>query len=325
VSNTFTVPGWVTVSLVANSNAGSDTLVNTHAVYVADTAPAGTLSYTQDFADEASTSNWPMFNYYNNQFKWDLYSGAGVGDNSCIRYRSYDTSTRVTGIANGDHDDIYTPGFNLTGAAGSGNVYFNFFTAGAYTSHNVGTNDPHQQDSLEIDASTSGGLSWAKFAGFNGSDLENNGSVNAEFVPTSAGQWKARSIALPAATFSGLTFFRFRFWPGNQGNNLYLDKFSLSPYPAGVKEALSSTGTFNIFPNPTSGDFSIIYKTGISGAVSYTITDITGKVIFRDKKQYAPNSIQQDQLTRMVTPVAGLYFVTVNIDGMNMTQKLVVY
>lgn len=323
VTNSFSQPGWVTTTLIANSNAGSDTLVNTHSVYAADTTPAGTLSYTQDFADEASIANWPMFNYYNNQFKWEFYNGAGVGDNSCIRYRSWDTTYRNTGIAIGDHDDIYTPAFDLSGT--SGTVYFNFFTAGAYTRHLISGYDPQQQDSLEVDASTNGGAFWSKVAGFHLSDLENNGQKNTEFVPTAASNWKPRSIAIPTADLTGHTYFRFRVWPGNMGNNLYIDKMSLSPWPAGVKEVLSSTGTFDIYPNPASNGCNLIFKTGTTGLVKYAVTDITGKTIYTDAKQYAPDTIQQAVLSRDVTPAPGLYFVTLNIDGLNVTQKLVIY
>jgi hypothetical protein len=321
VSNKFSQPGWVTVSLIASSNAGHDTLVNTHAVYVADTAAAGTLSYTQDFSESSAIANWPMFNYYNNQFKWEYFNGAGVGDNSCIRYRSYDTSNRIFGTATGDHDDLYTPAFTLAGATGT--VYFNFFSAGAYTDNNIGTRDPHIQDSLEIDASTNGGGLWTKIAGFHTADLENNGSQGAEFIPTSPSQWVARSVPVPAADFTANTFFRFRFWPGNQGNNLYIDKFSLSPFPAGVKEALDKSGVFNIYPNPTSGDFTLVVNTGSTGKVNYRISDVAGKTIYDQAAEFAPATVGEVRIKNNFAP--GLYFVTTTINGLNTTQKLIVY
>ena len=323
VSNKFSVPGWVSVSLIANSNAGSDTLVNPQTEYVADTTPVGTLSYQQDFTNAASISNWPMFNFYNNQFKWEYFTGAGIGDSSCIRYRSFDNSTRLTGIAIGDHDDFYTPAFNLNGS--TGNVYFNFYSAGAYTRYNVSNFDPQEMDSLQIDASINGGTNWTKIAGFNGTNLENNGVLNTEFVPTLPSQWVARTVSVPASKVTANTFFRFRYWPGNMGNNLYIDKFSVSAFPAGVNELINSAAIFSISPNPAINGCSLMFKTGISGKVSYMLKDITGKIVAEGRNDFQPDSIEKIELPRSMTPAAGLYFVTMVIDGMSLTQKMVVF
>jgi Pregnancy-associated plasma protein-A len=323
VDNKFSTPGWVTVQLIANSNAGSDTFTNANAVYAADTTSAGGLSYAQHFSNAGDIANWPMFNYYNNQFRWEYYYGAGLGDSSCIRYHSFDTSGRVTGIAIGDHDDIFTPAFNLADATGT--VYLNFYTAGAYTTHGIGTYDPRQQDSLQVDVSINGGIQWVKIAGFRTTDLENNGNSGTEFVPTSPDQWKGRAVTVPPAYFTNNTFFRFRYWPGNMGNDLYLDNFTLSPYTVGVKEIVSSGSAFSIFPNPSANGCKLAFKTGNDGTVNYCIKDLTGKVMYSVSKEFAPNTIGEEDITRSLTPAAGMYFVTLTIDGVNMTQKLVVY
>lgn len=69
VVNKFSQPGWVTVSLTATSNAGSNTITRTNAAYAADTVSVGGVGYSQWFANAADMANWPIFNYYNNQFK----------------------------------------------------------------------------------------------------------------------------------------------------------------------------------------------------------------------------------------------------------------
>ncbi len=324
VTNKFSVPGWVTVSLTATANSGSTTLVNTQAVYAADTTPAGGVGYTQSFASASDISNWPMFNYYNNQFKWEFYHGAGIGDTTCLRYRSYDSSNRITGNAVGDKDDIYTPAFNLSGT--TGNLYFNFFTTSAYTRHNIGSGTTLVDDSLEVDVSINGGASWARIGGYGSTRLYNNGNYGIEFVPNSATQWLPRSLNIPTLYRTGETFFRFRYHPGNTGNDLYIDNMSIGTLPAGVKEAVTSApNTFNIFPNPSSNGFNLVFKTGNDGIVSYNVKDITGKVIYENKKVFNANSVEQESISRSITPAAGMYFVTVTIDGVNMTQKMVVY
>lgn len=323
VTNQFSQPGWVTVSLVANSNAGSDTLVNTQAVYAADTAVAGGTGYRQQFATAAAIGNWPMFNYYHNQFKWELYNGAGYGDNSCVRYRSFDTSSRIFGTAIGDYDDFYTPAFDLSGISDS--LYLNFFTAGASTTSGIGSWTATTGDSLQVEASTSGGARWKRLAVIGGTDLANNGYHNSEFAPSALSQWKPRAISIPAAYRTNNTFFRFRYFPGNTGNNFYLDNFNIDGFPAGVKDALSTTGFVDIYPNPATNGCNIAFKTRSSGIASYSIKDLAGRVIFSAEKQYAPNTVQHETIPRSATPAAGIYFVTVTIDDASCVQKLVVY
>jgi len=326
VDNQFSVPGWVSVTLTATSNAGSGTIVNTHAVYAADTTTVGGLGYTQQFASVSDISNWPMFNYYNNQFKWEFYTGASVGgsDNSCIRYRSFDSSQRFTGKAQGDFDDFYTPAFNLTGAPGD--VYFNFYTAAAnLPASAVSYPVTATGDSLQVEVSTNGGERWTMLAGYNAGQLVNNGTLGSEFLASSSSVWEPRGVEVPAAYRGANTYFRFRYWPGATGNNLYLDNMSVGQFPASVTEVLKTQNTFTIYPNPATNGCNLVFQTGNDGVVSYIIKDVTGKTVYTATKTVAANSIQKEAIDRSITPNAGMYFVTITIDGVQMTQKLVVY
>ncbi len=324
VPNQFTVPGWVSVSLIANSNAGSDTITNARAVYSADTAIVGGMGYTQKFASVSDISNWPMFNFYNNQFKWEFYTGAGVDDNTCIRYRSYDSSDRNLGNALGDHDDIYTPAFNLADA--SDHLYLNFSTSAKYTHYNLSGGTTYVYDSLEIDASTNGGRSWGKIGGLGGNNLANGGISNLEYKANSASTWVSRSLNVPVSYRTAQTFFRLRYRPGNVGNDMYFDNFHFDGFPADVRDAMAaSPNAVSVFPNPASTGFNMVFRTGIDGVVNYTIKDLTGKVVYQASKVFAAGSMQQEFVPRTATPAAGMYFVTVSVDGVNTTNKLVIY
>ncbi len=317
VLNKFSVPGWVTVTQIATSNAGSDTLVNTHAVYAADTIATPAVGFVQDF-DSVNCSNWPMINYYNNEYKWEFFNGASWGgDNKCIRYKSFESPSATVGWPLGDHDDFFTPAFDLTGL--TGNYYVNFHTAGCRkTATGI-------MDSLEIDASTTGGTQWVRIGGISGSNLANNAASNTEFVPSSASQWKARAINIPEAYRTSKTFFRFRYWPGENGNNLYLDNFYLYPYPTDVLETTAQAGDFKIFPNPTNAGCSLLFKTGNDGGAAIVIKDVAGRVIYKASKNYAANEVAQETISKDIIQAAGLYFVTIIVDGAARTEKLIVY
>ncbi len=328
VDNKFSLPGWVTVNLTATSNAGSNSITDTHAVYVADTTPVGGAGYTQTFSSTAAISNWPMFNYYNNQFKWEFYTGAGKDDNSCVRYISFDASSsaipsRIIGTARGDFDDLFTPAFNLSGTIGS--LYLNFFTTGASTLTGIGSTVALTLDTLEVFASIDGGAHWQKIKTFDGYDLQNNGTFNTSFIPGATSVWEPRTIDVPVALRSRNTFFRFRYRPGNTGNNLYLDNFYLYPFPVGVKEALTTApNSLSIFPNPAANGCNIVFKAGFEGHVSFAITDIVGKLIYSRIINVIPQSVINEPIDKAKTPVPGMYFVTLTIDGVKQVQKLIV-
>ncbi len=321
VFNKFSVPGWVTVSLIANSNAGSDTLTTTP-VYVADTVAAGGFGYYQTFSNPAALANWPMFNYFSNQYKWGAYTGASRdGDNGCIRFRSFDTTQKRIATPLGDHDDLFTPSLNLSGL--SGNVYLNFYTTAA-AANSGGVSTP-AGDSLEIDATNNGGLRWTKIAAFTRGQLVNNGIKSTEFVPTASTPWVARAVVIPATYFTSSTFFRFRYWAGSTGNNFYMDDFNIGGFPADVAEIAKSAESFKIFPNPTNNGCNLVLRSGSEGVVHYSIKDITGRVVYEANETYSPDMLIQQPIAREITPNSGIYFVTVTIDGNAHTEKLVVY
>lgn len=324
VTNKFSMPGWVTVKLKATSNAGSDSVTNTQAVYVADTTSVGGIGYVQNFSSASAISNWPMFNYYNNQFKWELFSGAGLDDASCLRFHSWDGSSRTTGEATGDIDDIYTPSLNLS-ASTTGNLYLNFQVNGASTTSGLSAWDDMVNDSLEIDASNSGGVRWQKIGGVSGLELATAGTKSTEYATPLSTKWVQKGVSIPVAYRTANSFFRIRYRAGNTGNNVYVDKFYISGSAAGVAETIKSSNTFAIYPNPASAGCTLAFNTGNSGEVSYTITDLAGKVVYTAQKTVAPNSVNEETISRSATPAAGMYFVTVTIEGVSATQKLVVY
>ncbi|PQJ08881.1 hypothetical protein CJD36_021665 [Flavipsychrobacter stenotrophus] len=322
VLNRFTTTGWVTVTLAATSNAGTTTLVNDHAVYVADTTPVGGFGYNQSFSNSADVANWPAFNYFENQYKWGQFTGASNdGDNGCMRFRSYDTTQKRSATPLGDHDDLCTPAFNLAGMTGP--VYLNFNSAAAAA--NSGSISGPVGDSLEIHVTINGGQRWNKIIGYKRGTLVNNGTKSSEFVPGGTATWTARGVAIPAAYLNANTYFRFRYWPGNVGNNFYMDGFKISGFPADVAEIANSGMPLTIFPNPTNNGCNLVFKTGNENAVHISIKDITGRVVYQSTELYAPNSAVQQPIGRDLTPTAGIYFVSVVIDGNVTTQKLVVY
>lgn len=314
VSNQFSQPGWVTVSLTANgNNTQPATLTNTHAVYVADNNPIPWGAFSNHFWDEASVSNWPMFNYYENAFKWEWYNGAGYDDGSCIRYKAFDGRgypANQTGTPVGDFDDVFTPGVDLANAQSALNL--NFFSAGAGSG-----------DSLQIFLSADCGNTWKYVSSLTGGALSNNFSTG-EFVPTAASQWKAQTIAIPSVYSGNKVFFKFRYWPSGAGKDFYLDNVGVSQFPTEVKQAMQASGAVKVYPNPAHGNCTLAFQTGHDGNVSYQVKDVTGRTIYAKDGNYAANTMVQENLSQTIFPASGMYFVTVIISGNSITEKLII-
>ncbi|NCX94804.1 MAG: T9SS C-terminal target domain-containing protein [Chitinophagia bacterium] len=317
VLNKFSIPGWVTTTLTATSNAGATTLVDPQSVYVADTTPIDGHGYFQHFTSAGSISNWPMINYFNNQYKWQWYKGAGIADSTCVRYRSKDTTNKRVASPYGDADDFFTPAFNLSGI--TGNYYLNFSYAGARVAGSGAG------DSLEIQVSTSGGVRWTRIAGLNATQLATGGYSTPEFVPTAA-QWRTMAINIPDIYRTRQTFFRFHYMPGELGNNFYMDKFNLYPYPASVEDHIAANRKVTIYPNPsTATGCNLIFNGGNEESAQVLIKDLAGRVIYHNTYTCKPQSINELKIEPDGLTQAGIYFVTVLIDGMPTTEKWIVY
>ena len=144
VNNSFTQPGWVTVDMTAYGNGGTSGTTSRQAVYAADGAnpvivDPNVSQYFMDF-NPGQTDNWPIFNYYNNEFKWEINHNVGVFDQTCISYRGFDTRpfpANEVGSPGGDYDDFFSPAFDLT-AMSSGDCNLNFMGAGTFRTGNPG-------------------------------------------------------------------------------------------------------------------------------------------------------------------------------------------
>ncbi|MDI9320778.1 MAG: M43 family zinc metalloprotease [Phycisphaerales bacterium] len=322
VSNSFKDAGWATITLTATGNNSGSKTINRQAIYVASTTPYSG-GYNQYFTALSDFGDWPMFNYYNNNFKWEYNSSNGYPNGSgCVRYRSFDARTSpesLSGNPDGDYDDIFTPAFNCNTISGAtGNINLNFYTAGCATGKTV------YKDSLQIFASNTCGDSWTRIGVLSYADIINNGILNTEFAPTTASQWKAQTITVPASLRSDKTFFRFRYWPSTGGNNLYFDNFTLSPWTTEIKEVAQNASEVKIFPNPSNGDTKLYFTTGNQPATNLVIRDVTGKTIFAQSKVYPSNTFIQEDIQRSIFPSSGIYLISIINSEHSHTKKLVI-
>ncbi|MBX2907828.1 MAG: zinc-dependent metalloprotease [Taibaiella sp.] len=332
VTQAFDQPGWVKLKMTATGNNTGDGVKEWEkAVFVADLTGTNPDGYFQEFGPTGDRDKWPYFNYFGNEFKWEM-SDKGMWDNNCIMYKGYDERITgftypVTGMPKGDYDDLFTVPMDLSAYTGASNYYLNYYYSGASRS----SISSSIADTLSIDFSVTNGTSWVNIKKVAKAELCNKGAVSTPWVPTSAADWEPMSVNIPPAARTAYTVFRFRYLPGveptygqSTGNNFYLDRIHFSPNLTQVNAINTKANSIMVVPNPTHGNAFVVINDAAGNDVQVVVTDITGKTV------YNTNAKMNGSQDRIAIPasaisVAGMYLVQVSSGNQVSTEKLVVY
>ncbi|MES2704548.1 MAG: M43 family zinc metalloprotease [Bacteroidota bacterium] len=333
----FTEPGWATVTMAATgNNSGTTTTTYNHSIFVADPNATDPNNYMQDFAPTGDVAKWPMFNYYNNEFKWEI-ANVGMYDGYSAKYKGFDDRINpfinqypLTGTPVGDVDDLFSVPVNLSGF-GSAPVYLNFF----YSAASRSARSVDITDTLLIDYATGATASsvnptWVNFKKIAKSELINRGVYSFPYTPTSVTDWSPRAIQVPELAKKAYTVFRFRYKPNvgeddfSSGNNFYMDRVSFGSFPASVSNTTNANVDVAVVPNPTHGNAYVIVKDAENSIANVVVTDITGKVVFTASQQIS-GSAARFEIPQSAIPVTGMYLVQTTTGNQTNIQKLVVY
>lgn len=343
IRNTFNEPGWVSVTLKASgNNTGDSTQTFDSVVYVADgnTTINPLNGYFMDFEkDDANNpiSQYPIFNYFKNDFKWSILDNVGYTGNGCISYRGFDartTPSAYNGTPKGDYDDFFTPAFDLSGMTGT-ECRLNFMSSGAFRTADYRL----MRDTLQIHFSVDCGKTWILLRNIDKADLANKGLVTIQYSPLYSGDWKLQSINIPLAARQSKVFFRFRFKPSaddltnnafasrtlpGTGNHFYLDRINISAWPEGVNTLLTGDRNIALAPNPTTGSSQLVIKSASQETAQIMVTDVTGKVVYTIQHKLNGN-INTIEIPAQAIKVKGVYMIHIQAGAERYTEKLVSY
>jgi hypothetical protein len=338
VTVTFNKAGWVPITLAATgNNSGTTTTSYPHTVFVTDVTPTNPINYMQDFDPSGDRDRWPTFNYYNNEFKWEL-ANVGVHDGWSIRYKGFDDRLDpsmgkfpLTGKPKGDYDDFYSLPIDLSSFPDYCNL--NFWYSGASRS----SYSPDISDTLLIQYSSNKSATWTTIATLSKNKLANKGAFATEYTPSNANDWAPMTISLPAPARTGYTVFRFRYRPGaskamvfgetdimSSGNNFYMDRITFSRAPAEASNIKMGATDVVVIPNPTTGNTYVIVRDADNTSAQVVVTDITGKAVFSTSAQIYGKEARIE-IPHAVIAVKGVYLVQTITGNQVNTQKLVSY
>ena len=255
-------------------------------------------------------ANWTMVNS-NAGPTWSRNGAVGAyGTNTgASKYDFYNNS--VTG----DADDLFLPPTNLTGTTSpvlSFDVAYAFYTA-------VPNNE---NDKLEVKVSTNCGATWSTVWSQAGTVLATSASpVTAAFVP-SAAQWKTVNVALTSYSNAPQVLVKF-VATSDYGNNLYVDNINLSQAnPTAIKNNVTSSVSFDVYPNPTRGETNVKIDAVVAGNANVIVMNTLGQIVYSKQVELTlgVNTLQIDAKDF----ASGLYNVMVESNNGSMVKKLTV-
>jgi PKD repeat protein len=311
---TPTVQGVYDLRLIVTNATGSDSMTRTGVLKVKSDVAAYTYSsFAETFPSTFTfTNGWDFVDPdFDNGFA--NFTGAGVGDNTCLKL---DAQFTVTG---GSTDYLETPGIDLTNMPNNAKIVYYWAFAKSYSTMNG--------DKLALDISTNCGNTWSQKSLRSGATFKSTSTYypNTNFLPTAA-QWKRDSLVIgPLSGPSAPTNLKLRFRFTNDINNIsnpfYIDKIGII-IPSGLEDIIKAID-LKIYPNPSNGKVNLAFNALSSSKLDVKVETLLGQTIF--EKNYAVNfGTQTIDLSKDKVFAKGIYLVKFNIGDVIISKKMVI-
>ena len=107
----------------------------------------------------------------------------------------------------------------------------------------------------------------------------------------------------------------------NGSSNFALTVYSEDPMATGIKDISIDKNFVRLIPNPSNGNFTVMFTLLKSTAFSVEITDITGKIVYSQATQIATDGHQDIEL-QLENLNAGIYICNIKTTEGIISQKL---
>lgn len=274
--------------------------------YKAVTASATKAPYLMEFESDPTTAGWKLNNFNNPSFGWTYNPSVAISGSGSMYMRNYANPMALT---NG-RDGFQSPEIDITGVS---SPYVEFYYA--YAQRSTSSND-----SLILILSNDFGMHETRIFGTSGLLLSTADATTSEFIPNGM-QWQKVSINISSLKGNN-TRFRFEFF-NRRGNNVFVDKFSITNGATGIGEDAKKAIQFSANPNPMNDQATLNFALTQSAPVTISLIDITGrsiKVIHRGILSSGNHEVilQKNDLA------SGLYFIEFKSTEATFTHKLLV-
>ncbi len=151
---------------------------------------------------------------------------------------------------------------------------------------------------------------------------------SAAFSPSSSSQWRKDSVSLSYFRSAPNLIIKFEF-TSDGGNNIYIDDIGVG-YTVinGINEAEQSSLTgLKLYPNPSTGDFSLSFEGDHFAPLRIQLIDMLGRTV---GERSGLNMIQGLNLMNFTAKdfnisASGIYYLKLSTDKNSYTQKLIIH
>jgi hypothetical protein len=146
-----------------------------------------------------------------------------------------------------------------------------------------------ENDRLYVEASTDCGSTWTILYSKAGNTLATRPALTTVFVPTSTSEWRHELVSLAAYAGMNDVLVRFR-GVSAYGNNLYLDNVNFAG-TVGIEENMN-VGALSVYPNPSSGDFTVLLPEPAGMTDILELYSITGAKVYSQEIQAGQEEVE---------------------------------
>lgn len=327
---TYSTPGTYSVSLTVTNADGTST--KNRLSYVTTNWNAGptTLPYSENFE---SGQWWPQGMAIKNADLgtpgWELSNNYGAGVTASSMKSIVLPNASSPGFQNNAANvDIFElPPFDFTNTT---NISISFDYSFARKTGVVA-------DTFKLQYSLDCGGSWKNVPGMPSANTmaASGGTVNAPYIPWSAlttsivpnPKWITKTLSVSLTQLYNQRDVKFRFWFQNDiatGNsqNLYIDNINVSG-TVGLNEFENSLG-LSIYPNPTNSTSNVEFISPYDSKVNISVFDIAGRVVEEGSVNAVSGTASKYTVNASNKLNAGIYFISINIEGRKVIKKLII-
>ncbi len=294
---TYNNPGRHSVSLTVTNASGT---VSVSKVQYMRVLPNWGLSmpFSEGFEMTSAQFNDSWETVADDTNSWSLNSANFSGSNSAM-LRNYT-------ISDGLESEIISPSLNLTGNTAV-NISFRYAYARKTTSSG---------ESVQFLISNNCGESWVIARGLN----PTTAATNSEFFPTS-NQWGMQNITINNSFYSSNFRFKIKVINGN-GNNFFLDDININT-TVGIEEVEGLTN-INLYPNPMNNFSTVSLNLSKESEVNVTLLNALGQTVQTIAGDANLSQGEHNLTIEKGNLVPGIYFLSVNLNGNQKIEKLII-
>ncbi len=293
------------VKLRVENAAGADSLIITNYIHVVDTI-GGAVPFEEDFENVAEpTELYGWYRTSSGNQNWMINSETGYLSEQCVWVQNHNATPLTNYYLNSRSFDL--------SAADTALITMRV----AYARRGA---SPLER--LRIFTSTDCGETWDfKKTVNSNSSLPTAPPQESSFVPQGPDNWQLITVDnIPAEERTENFRFQLEF-RSNEGNNIYVDDINLiTDITIGTSDADQKYASINLFPNPSSGNTTLLVDLKTGGLVEADLRDALGRKVLQISKGYFTEG--QHMMEFNISGLApGIYAVRFAQDG-SVTSRL---